>query len=53
MKRKVILFGNHFEKFIQTLQKKELEKLNYLISLLETKDRLPAKFIKHLEDRLY
>lgn len=53
MKRKIILFGNYFEKFILTLSKKELEKLNYLISLLETEDKLPAKFIKYIKDGLY
>lgn len=32
---------------------KELKKLDYIISLLETEDRLPAKFIKFLRDELY
>lgn len=53
MKRKIILFGDYFEKFIQTLNEKELKKLNYLISLLETEDKLPVKFIKHLIGGLY
>ena len=32
---------------------KELKKLDYVISLLETEDRLPVKFIKSLRDELY
>ena len=32
---------------------KELKKLDYIISLLETEDRLPVKFIKSLRDELY
>ncbi len=33
MKRKILLFGDYFEKFIKTLNKKELNKPNYLLSL--------------------
>lgn len=32
---------------------KEARKLDYIISLLETEDRLPVKFIKYLRDGLY
>jgi phage-related protein len=53
MKRKVITYGGYFENFIETLSSKELVKLDYIISLLETKDRMPAKFIKHVRDGLY
>ncbi len=53
MKRKIITYGGYFEKFIATLSAKELLKLNYIISLLETEDRLPVKFIKSIRDGLY
>jgi phage-related protein len=53
MKRKIITYGGYFEAFIKTLQEKELHKLNYVISLLETEERLPIKFIKSLRDGLY
>ncbi|MDR0437467.1 MAG: type II toxin-antitoxin system RelE/ParE family toxin [Bacteroidales bacterium] len=53
MKRKIILYGDHFQRFIKTLNEKELLKLNYIISLLETEDRLPIKFIKFIRDGLY
>ena len=32
---------------------KELLKLNYIISLLETEDRIPVRFIKFIRDGLY
>ncbi len=53
MKRKVITYGGYFERFIETLSAKELLKLNYIISLLETEDRMPVKFIKFIRDGLY
>lgn len=53
MKRKIITYGGYFEAFIETLSKKELRKLDYIVSLLETEDRLPSKFIKFLRDGLY
>jgi phage-related protein len=53
MKRVVITYGGYFERFIATLSQQELHKLNYIISLLETLDRLPIKFIKFMRDNLY
>ena len=53
MKRKITTYGGYFEKFIATLSAKELLKLNYIISLLETEDKVPVKFIKFIRDELY
>lgn len=53
MKRKIITYGGYFERFISRLSGKELKKLDYIISLLESEDRLPVKFIKFLRDELY
>jgi phage-related protein len=53
MKRKINTYGGYFERFIETLSLKELVKLNYIISLLETIDRMPVKFIKYVRDGLY
>lgn len=53
MKRRIKLYGGYFEQFIATLSRKELLKLNYIISLLETEDRLPVKFIRYIRDGLY
>jgi phage-related protein len=53
MKRTISTYGGYFERFIESLSPKELLKLNYIISLLETKDRIPTKFIKFVRDGLY
>jgi len=53
MRRKVIAFGNYYNEFIKTLNDKEVFKLKYIISLLETSDRMPVKFMKYIRDELY
>jgi phage-related protein len=53
VKRTIITYGGYFERFAATLTEKELKKLDYIISLLETEDRMPVKFIKFLRDELY
>jgi phage-related protein len=53
VKRTIITYGGYFERFIETLSLKELIKLNYIMSLLETQDRIPIKFIKFIRDGIY
>jgi len=53
MRRRIITYGGYFEAFLQTLSEKEVRKLDYIISLLETEDRLPVRFIKFIRDGLY
>lgn len=53
MKREIITFGGYFEAFIETLSDRELHKLDYILSLLETQDRMPSKFIKFIREELY
>ena len=53
MKRTVVAFGNYYNEFIKTLNNKEILKLKYIVSLLETEDRLPIKFIRYIRDGLY
>ena len=53
MKRKIITYGGYFERFKETLLPKVRVKLDYIISLLETRDRVPAKFIGYIRDGLY
>jgi phage-related protein len=53
VKRTIITYGGYFERFIEALPSGELLKLNYIISLLETNERMPAKFIKYIRDGLY
>jgi phage-related protein len=51
--RVIYTYGGYFERFIEMLSPKELLKLNYILSLLETSDRMPSKFIKFIRDGLY
>ncbi len=53
MKRTIITYGGYFERFLGSLSLKERVKLDYVLSLLETEDRLPIKFIKLIRDGLY
>jgi len=53
MKRKVKTYGGYFEIFRETLSSKEKVKLDYIISLLETSDRMPVKFIDYIREGLY
>ncbi|MDR1417009.1 MAG: type II toxin-antitoxin system RelE/ParE family toxin [Prevotellaceae bacterium] len=53
MKRTIIAFGSYYSEFMETLNEKEALKLKYILSLLETKNRMPVKFIKYIRDGLY
>ena len=53
MKRTIIAFKNYYNDFINTLNDKELLKFKYILSLLETCDRMPVKFIDYIRDGLY
>ena len=51
--RKIITYGGYFEAFMETLSLKEQRKLDYVVSLLASQERLPVKFIKHIDNGLY
>ena len=51
--RLITTYGGYFESFMDTLTLKEQKKVDYVVSLLATQDRLPTKFIKHIDDGLY
>ncbi len=53
MNRKIRTYGGHFEEFMKTLTEKEQEKIQYILLLLKTQDRVPIKFIKLISDGLY
>jgi phage-related protein len=53
MKRKIITYGGYFERFLETLSQREIKKLDYIISLLETHDKIPSKFISFIRDGLF
>jgi putative addiction module killer protein len=53
MYRTIITFGGYFEEFIDKLSDKEQQKIDYLLTLLRTQDRLPVKFIKLIREGVY
>lgn len=53
MRRKIIAFGRYYKEFLETLTAKEIFKVKYILSLLETEDRMPVKFIKSIREGLY
>ena len=53
MNRKIRTYGGYFEAFMDTLTEKEQDKIQYILLLLKTQDRVPIKFIKLIRDGLY
>ena len=53
MRRKIIAYGRYYNEFLSTLTEKERLKVKYILSLLETEDRIPTRFIKFVRDELY
>lgn len=53
MNRTIIAFGDYYKNFMASLSEKKRLKMKYLLSLLETEDRMPVKFIKHISDGIY
>ena len=42
MNRTIIAFGDYYKNFMASLSEKERLKMKYLLSLLETEDRMPV-----------
>ena len=53
LKRRIKAFGRHYHDFMKTLGEKESLKMKYIVSLLETCDRMPVKFMKFIRDGVY
>lgn len=39
MRRRVVAYGHYYKEFLATLTEKEIQKVKYVLSLLETDDR--------------
>ncbi|MFA6979061.1 MAG: type II toxin-antitoxin system RelE/ParE family toxin [Ignavibacteriaceae bacterium] len=55
MKRKVLFYGNYFLDFYSKQNLKTKEKIDFVLDLVRNVERVPIKFLKHLEgtDGLY
>jgi phage-related protein len=49
MVRKIIFYENHFIEFYQNLNDKVKSKIQYVFELIKQVERVPEKFLKHLE----
>lgn len=55
MVRRIIFYENHFLEFYQSKDQKVKTKIQYVFELIKQVERVPEKFLKHLEgtDGLY
>ncbi len=55
MVRRIIFYENHFLEFYQNQDQKVKTKIQYVFELIKQVERVPEKFLKHLEgkDGLY
>jgi putative addiction module killer protein len=53
MKRRIIAYGSHYRDFFDALDKSTQEKILYGMLQLQTRERLPSKFMKYIRDGLY
>ena len=51
--RKIRTYGGYFEKFMETLNEKEQEKVQFGLLLLKTQERLSTKFVKSIRDGIF
>lgn len=51
--RKILTYGGYFEDFLETLPEDVVRKIDYGLVLLKSQERLPTKFVKHIEDGLF
>jgi phage-related protein len=53
--RKVVAYGNHFERFLKTLPPKIQDKIFKIIEAMETLQRIPSHYLKlvNAENKLY
>lgn len=53
MLRRIITFGGYFEEFMESLDKKTQEKIDYALGLLRIQHKVSKKFVKALRDGLF
>jgi len=53
VKRKIKTYGGYFEAFMESLEDKVQEKINYGLLLLSTQERISVKFVRLIRDGLF
>lgn len=51
--RRIRTYGGYFQEFMQTLNEKVQQKVDYALQLLKTQERLSTKFVKAIKDGLF
>jgi Phage-related protein len=51
--RELVFFEQHFEVFVKNLSQKIKDKIGYVLFLMTISERIPIKFLKHIEDGLF
>ena len=51
--RKVVAYQDHFEKFLLSQTEKVQDKILKVITIIETMERVPTKYLKIIHDGLY
>lgn len=51
--RKVLYYKSYFIDFFLSLDAKAQKKMAYVIDMLKTRDRISAKFVKHIREGIY
>jgi phage-related protein len=49
MTREIIFYGDYFLEFYNALHSKDQEKVDFVLEFIRIVDRVPSKFLKHLE----
>lgn len=49
-KREVLWYKNYFKEFYVSLSGGVRTKIKYVLKVLQTEDKIPVKFFKHIED---
>ena len=53
MNRRIKTYGGYFQAFAKTLDKEVLRKIDYLLQLLKSEERLSSRFVKMISDGLF
>ncbi|MBC7900207.1 MAG: type II toxin-antitoxin system RelE/ParE family toxin [Saprospiraceae bacterium] len=48
--RQIIFYKNHFWDFYSSVIDKTKDKIDFVLSLIKTVEKIPLKFFKHIED---
>ena len=51
--RSISAYKDHFTNFYSTLKSEEQKKIDYVLDMLKTQERVNTKFVKFLRDELY